>query len=299
MAPIYNRGAHLTENQLLPAESVCPLCGFAGHRPTEITLQDDPPVHLLACRCGCLSASRMPREQVLREYYSHYYVDIDGTATFDGSDRFARHLFRVLAAVPKPTMRILDFGGGVDAVLARSLARQFVERGTRRVEIALVDYNASCPRDWSDEITVDCYPALPQSSEGFDVVIGSGIVEHIPYPREVVLGLLNALRTDGRGYFRTPVMSSIVKKASHFGLAIDFGYPAHVHDMGQLFWENLLTALEIRGLCLIRSRPSIVETEFTVHPSRTAIAHLFKFPWLVLRKRYSMVGGWEAVFARH
>src|ERR1035441_3030807 len=298
LAPMYNRGAHLTENQMLPAESACPLCGFSGHRPTVISLQDAPPVYLLACPCGCFSASRMPGEEVLKEYYSHYYAAIDGTATFDGGERFSRHLFGVLGVAPKPSMRILDFGGGVDAALARSLAHQFVQRGTRRVEIALVDYNASCPRDWGGGTTVDCYPGLPESTEGFDVVIGSGIVEHIPHPREIVLGLLNSVRADGRAYFRTPAISSVIKLAARFGMDIDFTYPAHVHDMGQSFWENLLTALNTEGFRLTRSRPSIVETEFRAHPSRTVIAHLFKLPWLVLRKRYSIVGGWEAVFAR-
>lgn len=298
VAPIHHRGAHLTETQLLPAENACPLCGFSGHRPLVIPLQDAPPVHLLACRCGCISASRMPREEVLKQYYSRYYKTIDGTATFDGSDRFSRHLSRVLGVAPKPTIRILDFGGGVDATIARSLAHQFVQGGTRSVEIVLVDFNASCPRDWGGGITVDCYHRLPESTEEFDVVIASAIVEHIPHPREVILGLLNSLCPDGRAYFRTPAMSSIIKLAARFGVRIDFTYPAHVHDMGQPFWENLLTALDADGFRLIRSRPSIVETEFMAHPSRTVLAHLMKLPWLTLRKRYSMVGGWEAVFAR-
>jgi 2-polyprenyl-3-methyl-5-hydroxy-6-metoxy-1,4-benzoquinol methylase len=298
LASIYNRGARLTEDQTVPAESACPLCGFSGHRPAAITLQDAPPVYLLACRCGCLSASRMPREDVLREYYSRYYAAIDGTATFDGDDRFARHLFRTLGIAPKPRMRILDFGGGMDAVLARSLARQFVQRGTRGVEIALVDYNACCKRDWADRITVDCYRGLAEVAEGFDAVIASAVLEHIPYPREIIMGLLKSLGKGGRAYFRTPVMSPIVKWAGRVGLAVDFTYPAHVHDMGQAFWENLLTALDVDGFRLVRSRPSIVETDFKTHPSRTAIAHLFKLPWLVLRQRYPMVGGWEAVFAR-
>ena len=240
----------------------------------------------------------MPREEVLAEYYGHYYADLQGTATFDGSDRFSRHLFHVLGVTPTSTMRILDFGGGIDATLSRSLARQFVQRGTSRVEVALVDLNASCPRDWGGGITVDCYQNLSDCAEGFDVVIASAIVEHIPYPCEIILGLLNSLRPGGRAYFRTPVMSSIVQLAARLGVKIDFTYPAHVHDMGQPFWENLLATLDVPGFKLIRSRPSIVETEFAAHPSRTVVAHLMKLPWVALRQHYSMVGGWEAVFAR-
>jgi 2-polyprenyl-3-methyl-5-hydroxy-6-metoxy-1,4-benzoquinol methylase len=298
VATVHHRGVHLAETQLLPAESSCTLCGFSGRRPAAIRLQDAPLVELLACPCGCKSASRMPTQEVLKEYYGHYYAENQGTATFGGSDRFSRHLFHVLGLAPARTMRILDFGGGIDATLSRSLAREFVQRGTSSVEVALVDLNGSCPRDWGGGITVDCYQSLPDFTEGFDVVIASAIVEHIPYPREIILGLLNSLRPGGRAYFRTPVMSSIIHLANRLGANIDFTYPAHVHDMGQPFWENLLVTLNLSDFKLMRSRPSIVETEFAAHPSRTIAAHLMKLPWSVLRKHYSMVGGWEAVFAR-
>jgi hypothetical protein len=47
----------------------------------------------------------------------------------------------------------------MDAVISRSLARHFIQRGARSVDIALVGYNASCPREWG-AITVDCYQSL-------------------------------------------------------------------------------------------------------------------------------------------
>jgi 2-polyprenyl-3-methyl-5-hydroxy-6-metoxy-1,4-benzoquinol methylase len=245
-----------------------------------------------------MSASRMPQADVLSDYYSRYYAATGGSATFDGSDRFARHLFRVLSGAPKDDLKILDFGGGVDATISRSLARRFTGMGTRRVEIALVDYNASCQKDWG-AVTVDSHRSLEEAGDGFDLVIASAVVEHIPYPRDTILGLLNSLGAHGRAYFRTPSVASIVQLASYFGIHIDFTYPAHLHDMGQVFWENLTVSLGLNGeFSLIRSRPSIAETEFRVHPSRTAIAHALKLPWLLLRKRYTMVGGWEAVIAR-
>jgi hypothetical protein len=295
---VHQKGVHLSESELRPEESACPVCAYAGNRPRVIELQRDPPVYLLACRCGCMSASRMPQPDVLSGYYRLYYAATGGSATFDGSDRFARHLLRVLGDAPKSDLRILDFGGGVDATLSRSLARRFTGMGTRRVEIALVDYNASCKRDWG-AVTVDCHRSLEEAGDGFDLVIASAIVEHIPYPRNTILGLLNSLGAHGRAYFRTPNVASIVQLASYLGVHIDFTYPAHLHDMGQAFWENLPVALGLNGeFSLIRSRPSIAETEFRVHPSRTVIAHALKLPWLLLRNRYTMVGGWEAVIAR-
>jgi hypothetical protein len=295
---IHQKGVHLSENELRPEEAACPICAYAGNRRPVIALQRNPLVNLLACRCGCMSASRMPQPNVLSDYYGRYYDATGGTATFDGSDRFARHLFRQLSDAPKNDLRILDFGGGVDATISRSLARQFTERGTRRVEIALVDYNASCQRDWG-AATVDCYRSLQEAGDGFDIVIASAVVEHIAYPRDTILGLLNSLCEHGRAYFRTPNVASIVQLAGRFGVHIDFTYPAHLHDMGQAFWENLPASLGLeRDFSLIRSRPSIAETEFGAHPSRTVISHAFKLPWLLLRRRYTMVGGWEAVIAR-
>jgi SAM-dependent methyltransferase len=239
----------------------------------------------------------MPREEALKDFYGHYYADTT-TTTFDGEARFSRHLFSTLGVTPKANIRILDFGGGVNAELSRSLALQFIQRGTCSVEIALVDYNASCRRDWNQGITVDCYQTLPVSAEKFDIVVASAIVEHIPHPRQVILDLLDLLAPGGRAYFRTPAMASLVSLAARFGVDIDFTYPAHVHDMGQKFWENLLTSLNLGGFDLIHSRPSIVETNFSVHPTRTLLAYLLKLPWFALRKHYSFVGGWEAVFAR-
>src|SRR5262249_290629 len=150
------KGSHLDERDLLPPDTACPVCMYDGVRRPALTLQDTPRVDLLACRCGCFSASRMPRSEVLQDYYARYYAATQDTATFDGSDRFGVHLFRMLQPSQKGMMRILDFGGGVDATLSRSVARQFIGKGTDGVAIALVDGNASCPRDWG-AITVDCY----------------------------------------------------------------------------------------------------------------------------------------------
>lgn len=238
---------------------------------------------------------------IFEEHYKGYYTAIDGTATFDGSDRFARHLFRFLGVARSSTMRILDFGGGIDAVLSRSLAHRFIQHGTQSIEIKLVDYNASCPRECG-AITVKCYRSLVEATANtseFDVVIASAVMEHLPYPRDIFLRLLNSLSPIGRAYFRTPSMSSIIKTAARFGARIDFIFPTHVHDMGQSFWENATATLGVsNSFRVVRSRPSIVETEFLVNPARTVIAHVLKWPWFILRRRYSMVGGWEVVIAR-
>ena len=235
---------------------------------------------------------------MLRDYYACYYTATQDTATFDGSERFGVHLFGMLQSSQRRMMRILDFGGGVDAALSRSVARQFIGKGTDRVEIALVDSNASCPRDWG-EITVECYNDLHEAGLEFDIVVASAIMEHIPYPRGVLLDLLDSLRVGGGSYFRTPAVSPMIRLASCLGARLDFTYPEHVHDMGQSFWEKLLPSLGLNSrFSLVRSRPSIVQADFCSHPIRAAIAHMLKWPWYILRSHYALVGGWEAVIVR-
>lgn len=297
---VYHQGKHLSEEELLPPESACVLCGFSGKRRPVLSLQENPQVDLLECRCGCRSASRMPKPEVLTTYYSSYYSNGNSTGyTFDESSRFGPHLWRQFQARPVKTPRILDFGGGIDAALSRSLADHLIEQGAQGVEIALVDYNADCRRNWG-KTTVERYPSLDQAGEGFDVVIASGIIEHIPYPHDTLLRLLHALRPGGRAYFRTPAMSQMVRLAGRMGIRLDFTFPVHVHDMGQAFWDKVLTSLRVSDqFSMLASRPSIVETTFRLHPLPTLASYVFKLPWYLLRSRYTLVGGWEVTIARN
>ena len=299
MNRIYDQGGiHLSEDQLLPLDTACPVCLREAIRPCVLTLQDDPRVDLVACGCGCYSASRMPKPEVLEDYYHRYYDQTEETATFNGSDRFGAHLYRMLQSSQRSAMRILDFGGGVDATLSRSVAREFIGRGTERVEIALVDRSASCPRDW-EAITVDCYRELQVGAQEFDIVVASAVIEHIPSPRSVLMALLNSLRVGGGIYFRTPAVSSLIRLTSRFGVHMDFLYPEHVHDMGQAFWEQVIPSLGMTdSFSIVKSQPSIVQEDFRTHPLRAALAHAMKSPWLLFRSRYTMVGGWEVVIAR-
>lgn len=295
----YHGSCLVEEEDLLPAAGACPVCGFSGERARAFALQASPPVDLLACRCGCCSASRMPRADFLKKYYSNYY-QAEATSTFDGSERFSRHLWRLLRMRPKAVIHILDFGGGVDAAVARALAKEFLRRGTQRVDIVLVDYNACATVIDDGRITVTSRSELTSdgAENAYDVVLASAIVEHLPEPRDVILKLLKCIGPEGSAYFRTPAMRSLVRLAARLGVTVDFTYPGHLHDMGQAFWEGLLKSLRIDAIRLVHSRPSIVETTIQESFGRTLAAYVSKAPWYILRKRYTLVGGWEAVFSR-
>ena len=117
-AAAFHRSLHLDEDKLDPPDSECPFCGFSNRQPVYV-LQDNPQVLLLKCSvCNAASASRMPTNDALREYYGSYYKspinsDSRENITFDDSQRFAKHLVdMILQYQTVPHVSILDFGGG-------------------------------------------------------------------------------------------------------------------------------------------------------------------------------------------
>lgn len=305
-ATAFHSGMHLEETDLRPAESACPLCSFRGNRSAVLRLQSEPTVSLVACpNCGGFSASRLPTEEALRTYYSKYYqqgIFQDAEkVTFDEPQRFAEHLVRKAKPfLGKPDLRILDFGGG-GGDLSLSIARRLLKDGASHVHVVLVDYNAALARSDSQEISLECHEDLASASAmDCDLVLASGILEHIPYPQEDFTRLLSAVRPGGLFYARTPCVASLFGILQRIGLPVDFTYPAHVHDMGEAYWSNILTCLpsEFQHYSVIWSQPSIVETTLRKNVVRTLAAHLMKFPWRILGSRYPFVGGWEVLIGR-
>jgi 2-polyprenyl-3-methyl-5-hydroxy-6-metoxy-1,4-benzoquinol methylase len=305
-ATAFHSGAHLEETDLHAAESACPLCSFRGDRPAALLLQSKPSVSLLECpNCGGFSASRLPTEDALRAYYSKYYqqnIFQDAEkVTFDEPQRFAEHL--ALKAKPflsRPDLQILDFGGG-GGDLAIATARLLLEGGASHVHVILVDYNAALARNDSPDISVECHDNLASAgAKECDLVLASGILEHIPYPQEDFARLLSALRPGGLFYARTPAVAPLFRILQHMGLPVDFTFPAHVHDMGEAYWSTILGLLPgpFSDYSVIWSRPSIVETTLRKNALRTLAAYVMKAPWRLLGRRYQLVGGWEVLIQR-
>jgi len=305
-ATAFHSGMHLKEEYLLPPEPVCPLCFFGYERTQALSLQSDPDVFLLACpRCRGFSASRLPTEEALRAYYSRYYEQVifqdSDKVTFHEPQRFARRLLqKARPFLQNEKLRILDFGGGGGS-LSLAIARHRLREGASHVDVILVDYNTAPGHTDLQSVSLECHETLDSTdSRDCDLVLASGILEHIPHPQTVFARLLLALKPGGVFYARTPSVAPLFRILQRIGLPVDFTYPAHVHDMGEAYWSSVLSFLpsELQHYEMICSRPSIVETILRKNPIRTLTAHVMKTPWRILGKRYPFVGGWEVIIRR-
>ena len=302
-AVVYHQSLHLDEGKLLLPDSKCPFCR-SGQRKAVCVLQDNPQVLLLECtNCNAASASRMPINTALVEYYRDYYESPvskpEGQNTFDDPKRFGNYLaIKFNQYLNKPHIRILDFGGG-DGSISYWTAKQLLQKKeVDKVDILVVDYNQKVISAQDNRIFLARKDTLESIQFYYDIVIASAIIEHLPQPNDILNRLLNLIDRGGIFYARTPYVVPFIKLFTFFGIKWDFTYPAHVHDLGQEFWESYFNRIvSSTDFEIIESKPSIVETTFNDHFIRTLVAYVFKAPWYLLGRMYKLVGGWE-VFVR-
>jgi 2-polyprenyl-3-methyl-5-hydroxy-6-metoxy-1,4-benzoquinol methylase len=241
----------------------------------------------------------MPKGELLDRYYAQYYSNAREFYTFVGPARFARHILRFMPDVTLTgELRILDFGGG-DGSLAMALARGLQNRANalNSITIELVDYASPQQSDVS-QIIIKGRKDLADVDGRFDIVLASAILEHVPDAYTTIHRLTSLANRRAYMYARTPF---IVPLARLFR-GIDITYPAHVHDLGSVFWNRFTRTFDLDAH-IVSSRPSLVETILRENTVRTALAHVLKFPALTElalfgRNRsplWRFVGGWEAV----
>lgn len=304
-AAVFHNTRQLEEQQLLPPEAACPFCADIDRKKVA-SLQKNPDVDLLLCsKCHAVSASRMPSQEVLTEYYQSYYDDRDEKVTIDAPKRMATHIFHLASRVlrhrlcGKNDVNILDFGGG-DGSISIAIGEQLITSGATSISITLVEYLAQPKAVADSRIVVTPFNTMDEIVPGtFDLVIASAVIEHLPAPYAAINSLLRSMDSGGVMYVRTPFILPFIRLASLMGGHVDFSYPGHLHDLGAQFWNNLSANILAPGTYeIIHSRPSIVETTFTHHFFRTIIAYILKAPWLVFRRYYPFVGGWEVVIRK-
>lgn len=305
-ACLANPQRHLEEGSLREPDAVCPLCGGKDRRAVY-RIQDTPRVDLLHCsRCHGASASRMPTEAALRAYYAQYYdaehspTMTEQSVTMVGPDRLSRHIYRGTQPAQRGAVaRIIDYGGG-DGTIAHGIGHLMRGDGAKKVCIDVVEMQDRGGRARERGVVLRHRDRLEEVDPGgCEIVLASGILEHVPYPVEDLRGLLLHLKPGGLFYARTPYELPLIRLAGRFGKRLEMGFPGHVHDMGQPFWECLLEVQGLEGeFAIRRSKPSIVATTLRSHFFRTALAYTLKTPWYLLGRRWGLVGGWEVFIQR-
>jgi len=298
-----SQSRHLASSEVTDRTATCPVCTSDRPRPPVHRIQSDPDIFMLRCgRCGACSASHMPRGEVLGAYYAGFYAGHEHAIRFAGQpERFARHVLKAIGPAFGTRVRILDYGGG-DGTLAVSIAAAIVEaRPEARVDILLVDFPAPVAVRHEQIQIRHRLPSEPLD-ERFDLVLASGVLEHVPEVHDVFSALFAATETGGYFYARTPYAIPFRNVLPN----LDVTYPAHVHDMGSPFWNRVVETFGWNAR-VVASRPSVIESSARHEPLRTLAAAVLKAPahlenWLSPRRRKSrlwhFVGGWEVLLQR-
>lgn len=289
---------HLKEDQLFLLDENCPFCSSVNREAIAV-LQKEPDVYLLVCKnCHAASASRMPTQEALIEYYRDFYNNNGETkVTFDKPERLASHILGYYNDIndDEKDVQILDFGGG-DSTISALMAEKIIAHDNKKnINITVVDYNADIKELDNKRIKINHTNDLFEVPDNaYTIVIASAVLEHIPKPREILIKLLNVMERGGIFYARTPYILPLLKLSNMIGLHLDFGYPCHLHDLGARFWDGLTQKLQRKGeFQVVRSSPSLTETSFKEHFFRTLLAYTLKAPGYILKETYGFVGGWE------
>jgi len=258
-------------------------------------------VHLLVCdACGAASADRLPDAAFLEKLYAPAHYASDLLSSRAQTKACAAHIARHLPLDPQADLRVLDYGGS-DGGLSRALREALRARGHRAdVQCTVVDYFVD-QRGGADLRFLDV-TAFEQSNDCYDVVLASAVLEHLTDLPGTARRLLRACRSGGLFYARTPYELPLARLVPGYRLR----WPRHVHDLGPRFFAGFLERFGSRGRVL-RSAPSVVESDLASRPLRTLLAHCLKAPGhLEARLRgdriarrgdvlWPFVGGWEVV----
>ena len=295
-----HRGQHLGPAELEPRLELCPICRATHPRRAVLRLQKDPVVELLRCpRCRACSASHMPTAGFLDGYYARYGAALEDGMTFGRVGTLARRLAREVTP-PRLPPRMLDFGGGRGA-LARAVAESWRDAAPEAIEIHVVDYGEPFETR-AGRVAVARRATLEDTAEQYDLVLASAVLEHVPDLGCVLPALFRSVRPGGWFYARTPWIAPFAV----LPLRVDFGFPAHVHDLGHAFWRRTAATFGM-SFETVWSRPSPTATRFLQAPLRTLGASLSKLPGRLaaavsrggpLGGAWPWVGGWEVLLRR-
>lgn len=315
------KASDVKDENLVDVET-CGICGAKDFKKL-IVYSKSPQIHFVKCgNCGAVTYDKILNQEAIDNLYNsdaQYYKDDEskesgGNITFYGSKRFAKHLLKKFKTNKDNDFRILDFGGG-DGELAYAVARELYRKYRySHSDIMVVDYTNELYNTKNRKVSMYHSDSLfsnevmeiggisgneqRNANGGYDIIIASGVIEHIPSPKEDLNQLFDLLKLGGIIYFRTPYIYPLRRDLQRFGVEYDTLYPAHIWDLGGNWWANLPQHVGYKGsISIISSRPSIVEKSFGSHFFIALASYVLKAPWFICHL-WPYVGGWEAVYKK-
>ncbi len=301
------KASEIKEDNLIDVNE-CGICSSTSFTKL-INYSTNPEINYIKCRrCGAVTFDKILKQDAIDELYAsdtQYYKDDEsvesgGNITFYGSSRFAKHVLKKYIPNKDDGFRILDFGGG-DGELAYAVARELYKKCKyKHAEIVVVDYTSKLYNTKNRRVKMSSAFPLESIEDGekFDIIIASGVIEHIPCPGADIKRLFSLLNKNGLLYFRTPYIYPLRRDLAKVGIEYDTLYPAHIWDLGGKWWRDLPNHVGYNDkIRMISSRPSIVEKSFRSHFFIALASYMLKAPWFVCHF-WPYVGGWEAIYSK-
>lgn len=281
-----------------------PKCAICRSPETRVTLALQEDVSLRKClACKCKFVDNQPSDSALSEFYTTYYKDNTEALTVDAANKFAKYIVRQylknreVSGVATP-ISILDFGGG-DGSMALRIENLLTLNKIIVKEVLLVDKAITTPLP--DSAKLRRVADLAVIEEKFDIIIASAVLEHLKEPLPTLLSLIDLLSPSGLMYIRTPHIAPLLKVAGYLRIQVDFGFPAHLFDLGNDFWSWFVTSSKYKevGVKVLKQGASLVETSFRKSPIRTCLAFFAKLPPIFGFSRWRFSGGWQIILQKY
>jgi hypothetical protein len=300
----YNIGCHVPAASIEVILKLCPMCGNSISKSVYF-IQEKPFVEIRNCsNCKTSFASRFPDHDFLEGYYSNYYKghNDDQNVTTNSAIRFARHIARFslekFGDFPSTKFKILDYGGG-DGSIGVEVAKIINRKRIIDVDIDVFE-NQSSLYQVDKRIECNYFFETNDLSLDYNLIIASGVLEHVRNPFEVLITMVDRLAVGGMIYIRTPYVLPTYRLLKFFGSKQDFGYPAHFFDFSPTSWGKISRMLmkKYPTISVYRTGASPSEVGISKKPFLGLITVLLKMPTNLGLKYWPFCGGYEIVLRK-
>jgi SAM-dependent methyltransferase len=156
----------------------------------------------------------------VKKFYETYWSEGDPPPTHDLlSPSRAAVLWSLVGSVPDRRLRLVECGSGEGHLVAEAVARGIEAEGMEISGAAVERARKAHPACTFREHAVEDRP-WPVAPASVDVVVAFEVIAHLPWPRELLEGAAEVLRSGGHLALTTPYHGT-VKRAALAALAFD------------------------------------------------------------------------------